>query len=60
MRIPPEVINVDDTMQMVMNKFKKSGAWNLPVVINNKYEGIISKSSLFSAYRKQLINITDD
>jgi CIC family chloride channel protein len=60
MRIPAEVIHHDDSMQEVMDKFNKTNAWNLPVVENNKYLGVISKSTLFSAYRKQLINITED
>lgn len=60
MRIPPERIQVDDKMQVVMQKFQKTDAWNLPVLDGEKYEGIISKSSLFSAYRKQLMNITDE
>lgn len=60
MRIPPDIIFSTDSMQSVMDKFKKSGAWNLPVVDDKKYVGVISKSTLFNAYRKQLINITED
>ncbi len=60
MRIPPAVIQMHDSMQQVMRKFKKTDAWNLPVVDGDKYEGIISKSSLFSVYRKQLMEITED
>ncbi len=54
------VIDENDTMQEVMNKFNINNSWNLPVVQNGKYIGVISKSSLFSAYRKQLINITHE
>ncbi len=60
MRIPEEIIQHDDSMQQVVDKFNKTNAWNLPVVENNKYIGIISKSNLFSEYRKQLIDITED
>jgi CIC family chloride channel protein len=60
MRIPDEIIQAEDSMQTVMDKFHRSNAWNLPVVNQNKFIGVISKSSLFSAYRKQLINITDE
>lgn len=60
MRIPSVVIESTDSMQEVMNKFNISDSWNLPVTKNDKYIGIISKSTLFSAYRKQLINITDE
>ncbi|PLX05942.1 MAG: hypothetical protein C0596_15705 [Marinilabiliales bacterium] len=60
MRKPIVVVNDNDPMQEVMNKFNTSNSWNLPVVQDGKYIGIISKSTLFSAYRKQLINITEE
>ncbi|MGB0806050.1 MAG: chloride channel protein [Salibacteraceae bacterium] len=51
----PEFIYVTDTMEQVMQKFDQSGAWNLPVVSDDsKYIGFVSKSKLFSAYRKLL------
>ena len=51
----PEYIYVSDTMEQVMRKFDQSGAWNLPVVSDDsKYIGFVSKSKLFSAYRKLL------
>ncbi len=51
----PEFIYETDTMEQVMRKFDQSGAWNLPVVSeDSKYIGFVSKSKLFSAYRKLL------
>ena len=51
----PEFIYFSDTMEQVMKKFDQSGAWNLPVVTeDSKYIGFVSKSRLFSAYRKLL------
>jgi len=47
-----------DSMNVIMDKFKKSGVWNLPVIKNGKYHGYISKSKLLTAYRAQLINFT--
>jgi len=59
MQKPPEVIVVGkDRMTDVMKKFQKSGAWNLPVIENNKYIGFISKSKLLTAYRNKLIEVT--
>ena len=53
------IINYDeDTMNAIMDKFKSSGAWNLPVIKSGKYYGYISKSKLLTAYRQQLINFT--
>ena len=47
-----------DSMNVIMNKFKSSGAWNLPVIKDGKYFGYISKSKLLTAYRQQLIKFT--
>ena len=47
-----------DSMNVIMDKFKTTGAWNLPVVKDDKYYGYISKSKLLTAYRRQLINFT--
>ena len=53
------IIDYDhDSMQDIMDTFKKSGAWNLPVTKNGKYYGYISKSKLLTAYRQQLLNFT--
>ena len=59
MQKPPEfIIYEKDSMQRVMKKFQDSGAWNLPVIKNNKYFGFVSKSKLLTAYRRELINFT--
>ena len=58
MKPAPEIIFYSDSMEKIMNKFKSSGAWNLPVVKNDKYVGFISKSKLLTAYRNKLIEVT--
>ncbi|WP_045470079.1 chloride channel protein [Winogradskyella sp. PG-2] len=59
MHKPPDYINYkDDSMEVVMKKFQTSGAWNLPVIKDNKYHGFVSKSKLLTAYRRELINFT--
>ena len=52
------IIYEKDTMNVIMDKFKSTGAWNLPVIKNGKYYGYISKSKLLTAYRRQLLNFT--
>ncbi|MDG1731132.1 MAG: chloride channel protein [Algibacter sp.] len=53
------IINYDeDNMNVIMDKFKSSGAWNLPVIKDGKYFGYISRSKLLTAYRQQLLNFT--
>lgn len=56
----PEHISINDNMENVMNKFESSGAWNLPVLNDGKYVGFVSKSKLFSAYRKLLRDFYED
>ena len=51
----PEHVRKEDTMDMVMNKFETSMAWNLPVLDDQgHYLGFVSKSKIFSAYRGML------
>ncbi len=51
----PDVVYYGERMQTVMRKFEKEDAWNLPVIDEDKvYVGMVSKSRIFSVYRKQL------
>ncbi len=61
MRSVPERLSVEEPMESVMRKFEESGAWNLPVEdIKGEYIGFISKSAIFTAYRKTLLEFTSD
>ncbi len=60
MHSPPEILLVTENMQSAMEKFEKSGAWNLPVVADGKYLGFVSKSRIFNTYRKRLIRQKQD
>lgn len=60
MILPPAYIGYQDTMKDVISKFEDSLAWNLPVIENAKYIGMVSKSKLFSAYRNLLLEISDE
>ncbi|MBR2618956.1 MAG: chloride channel protein [Paludibacteraceae bacterium] len=57
---PSERVDVNDAMELVMEKFERSNAWNLPVVDGEKYVGYVSKSKIFSAYRSVLIEFSDE
>ena len=59
MKSAPDIIFYEDSMEKIMEKFKGSGAWNLPVIKNKKYVGFISKSKLLTAYRNKLIEVTN-
>ena len=58
MKSAPAIIFQNDSVEMVMKKFKESGAWNLPVINDGIYVGFISKSKLLTAYRNKLVEVT--
>jgi CIC family chloride channel protein len=60
MTIPPAFIEANENMDQVMRKFEETGAWNLPVVENGRYLGFVSKSKIFSVYRRVLIHFSDE
>jgi len=45
-----------DYIFSIMKKFDESGQWNLPVVDNEKYVGFLSKSTILTKYRAELLN----
>ena len=61
MVIPPERINMEDSMEEVMRKFDETKAWNLPVVDEDgKYRGFLSKSRVLNTYRQMLVDFSED
>ncbi|MFW5793519.1 MAG: chloride channel protein [Bacteroidota bacterium] len=60
MNLPKSIVNLNDNMDVVMQKFKESGWWNLPVVENGKYCGFVSRSNVFNIYRKMLIDFSEE
>lgn len=54
MRPPQVTATIDEEMASVMEKFDKSTVWNIPVLSEGKYVGFISKSNIFSMYRRRL------
>ncbi len=58
MHDPPSIVRLNESMSEAMKKFDMTEAWNLPVVDENDiYIGFISKSSVFSKYRTQLMDM---
>jgi len=60
MQTPPAVIDHNEKMEQVLEIFEETGAWNLPVTENGLYRGFISRSKIFSSYRKLLKEFSDD
>lgn len=61
MKSSPAYVYEDEKMDSVMNKFESTDAWNLPVVQKDRtYIGFVSKSKIFSAYRDELKELSQD
>jgi chloride channel protein, CIC family len=60
MTIPPSYIDKKETMDAVMDTFRKTGAWNLPVLDHGYYVGFISKSRIYSTYRELLVEFSEE
>lgn len=61
MHRPLNYVFIDERMESVMDKFERSGAWNLPVLDDRfRYMGFVSKSRIFSAYREQLSQVSHE
>jgi CIC family chloride channel protein len=60
MTIPPSYIDKSESIDTVMETFRKTGAWNLPVLDNGYYVGFISKSRIFTTYRELLIEFSEE
>ncbi|MBO7523181.1 MAG: chloride channel protein [Bacteroidales bacterium] len=60
MTIPPSYIDQSENIETVMETFRKTGAWNLPVLDNGYYVGIVSKSRLYAAYREMLLQVSEE
>lgn len=60
MHAAPEIIQITDTMEVVMDKFQSSSSWNLPVCRGTTYIGFVSKSKVLAVYRRKLIDFTSD
>lgn len=52
---PAAVIKVNENLHDVLRKFDETGLWNLPVVHNGQYMGFVSKSSVLTKYRAELL-----
>jgi CIC family chloride channel protein len=48
------VINLNEPINVALDKFETSKAWSLPVVEAKVFLGMLSKSTLFDHYRREL------
>lgn len=55
---PDYVINYDETMESIVQKFEESHKYNIVIVDNGKYLGYISRANVFTAYQATLKEIS--
>ena len=61
MTSPLAVLRFDLPMEKVMETFEDTGAWNLPVVDQDRrYLGFVSKSKIFNSYRHVLVHFSEE
>jgi CIC family chloride channel protein len=60
MTIPPSYIDKREGIDAVMESFRTTGAWNLPVLDNGYYVGFISKARIYSTYRELLVQFSEE
>lgn len=52
---PAAVIKLSDNLHVVLKKFDETNLWNLPVVEDKQYLGFVSKSSILTKYRSEVL-----
>lgn len=60
MTIPPSYIDKKESLETVMETFRRTGAWNLPVLDDGYYVGYISKSRIYATYRDLMSEISEE
>ena len=55
MHPPAATISPNDSLHRVLKKFDETNQWNLPIVEKGKYIGFLSKASILTKYRTELL-----
>lgn len=55
MNSPAAIISPNDNLHSALKKFDETNQWNLPVVERGVYKGFLSKSSILTKYRHELV-----
>jgi CIC family chloride channel protein len=50
-----EVVHPDDDLLEVLRKMDIKGLFSMPVVMNKRFVGLISKATILDQYRKELM-----
>lgn len=55
---PVAIVELNENIYEVLAKFDSTGQWNLPVIEDDRYIGFLSKSSILTRYRKELMDVS--
>jgi len=58
MYMPEFFISPNDPMELIVDKFKSCGRYNLAVLDEGKYIGFISRARVFSVYRDTMADLS--
>ncbi|WP_126246125.1 chloride channel protein [Chitinophaga rhizosphaerae] len=58
-KVPPAVVDPDESVRSAMQKLDDTQMWNLPVLKDGKLLGFISKSKVLNSYRQLLQQYSD-
>jgi len=58
MYMPEFFISPNDSIEVIIEKFKSCGRYNLAVLDNGKYVGFISRARVFSVYRDTMADLS--
>ncbi|MDP2423728.1 MAG: CBS domain-containing protein, partial [Bacteroidales bacterium] len=58
--MPDVLVEKNETMEEVAQKFHSCQHYNLPVLDQGKYCGFVSRANLFSAYRKIIHEFSEE
>ena len=56
---PTNIVQIEDPMEKVAQKFQHSGKFNLVVLDHGKYMGFVSRANVFSKYRELLKDFSE-
>jgi CIC family chloride channel protein len=60
MFMPAPIVDPDESMEEVAQKFQQTSHYNLPVMRNGKYFGFVSRANVFSSYQKMLKDVSEE
>lgn len=55
-----DLTSINEPARLIVDKFNRTGNYNMVVVENGKFVGCLSRANIFNAYRQQLLDMSVD